>query len=132
MSILSYIFYLVTFVLLLYAFHQIIQRYLERVASGRRTVSVTAIAHSIILSFLSALAGADCGLWVAYWVRDSGPYRVVNISFAHSILSSVRIFLFFIASLEILGWVIFFVVPKRTPQFNPAKVSNIIQPFHKT
>lgn len=122
MTILCHIFYVLALPILLYTFHQIIQRYLERIASAKKKASVASMVHSIILFVLSGLSGADCGLWIAYWVRYTRQHGTAYVSIAQPLLSFIRVVLFWLASLEVLYWAIF--CYKATPS-NATKVSSI-------
>ncbi|RJE22375.1 hypothetical protein PHISCL_05278 [Aspergillus sclerotialis] len=96
---------------------------LEHVSIESKTLKWARLAHLCLPSILSSLSGAEVALWIVFWVKyvrnDGSGYNIAN---RYSILNSVRVIVFFLCSLEALGWVIFCVMPKSAPsQFNTTK-----------
>lgn len=110
LSMLNQIFYSLTAMLGFYIFWKMVQKLLERVAEKKPNkvfVPVT-IVHWVLLAILSALSMAECSTYIAFIVKGinegSGNLQLV---FHYNKLSSGLSILCWVASFEILCWIIF-------------------------
>ena len=110
LSMLNQIFYSVTAMLGFYIFWKMVQKLLERVAEKQpsKVFVPVAIVHWVLLAILSALSMAECGTYIAFIVKGinegSGNLQLV---FHYNKLSSGLSILCWVASFEILCWIVF-------------------------
>lgn len=108
MLMIQRIFYLVAFLFLFYAFYQIIQTYLKRIANGAKAFTAVTFVHWAVLAILTALSITDFSMYIALQVMfvnsDSG---VFDLSSHYAKVTGSRSILYWVASLEILLWAAF-------------------------
>lgn len=107
---LNQIFYLLAAMLGFYIFWHVIQKLLERVAETNpsKAFAPLAIVHWVLLGIMSAIAAAECAMYIAFVVRSiDDSSGSLLLAYEYNALSAALSIICWVASLEILGWVVF-------------------------
>lgn len=116
-SILNLIFYLITFLLGFFVFwylvHKLLERVLERTSSNINRI--VTIIHWVILVIFCAIAIAECAVYIASVAENFiDSYASWLLTYDFNNVSSALTIIFWVASIEILGWYIFIAVKTGT------------------
>ena len=110
LSMLNQIFYSLTAILGFYIFWKLVQKLLERVAEKKPSKAFVPVAviHWVLLAILSALSIAECGTYIAFIVKgvNEGSSNLQLVLHYNKLSSGLSI-LCWVASFEILCWIIF-------------------------
>jgi len=112
-SMLNQIFYLIAVMLGFYIFWKLIQKLLERLAEEKpsKAFALVAITHWILLGMLSALSAAECALYIAFIAKGINVGEgYMKLAYEYNKVSAALSILCWIASMEVLGWIIFIFV----------------------
>lgn len=121
-SMLNQIFYLLAVMLGFFIFWLVIQKLLERMAENKpsREFAPVALVHWIILGVLSVISIAECAMYIAFMVKGvDGSAGYARLVFDYNKLSSGLSILCWVASMEILCWVIFAFARIEQKVFSP-------------
>ena len=108
--VLSQIFYLIAIMLGFYIFWHVIHKLLERVTekNANRGFALMAVIHSVLLGIMSAIAAAECAVYIALIAKSIGGFTdLLLLAYEYSALSASLSIICWLASTEILGWAIF-------------------------
>lgn len=108
--VLSQIFYLIAIMLGFYIFWHVIHKLLERVTekNANRSFALMAVIHSVLLGIMSAIAAAECAVYIAFIAKSIGGFTdLLLLAYEYSALSASLSIICWLASTEILGWTIF-------------------------
>ncbi|BCR90388.1 uncharacterized protein ACHE_60274A [Aspergillus chevalieri] len=129
-SMLNQIFYLIAVMLGFYIFWKLIQKLLERLAEEKpsKAFALVAITHWILLGMLSALSAAECALYIAFITKGINVGEgYMKLAYEYNKVSAALSILCWIASMEVLGWIIFIFVsaaPDRRAGLAPLSVGS--------
>lgn len=116
-NILNLIFYLTAFMLGFFVFWYLVHKLLERVTerSPSNIYGIVAIAHWVLLAIMSAIVVAECAVYIAYIAKSFiNPDKLLILLINLYQLSSALDIICWIASIEILGFMIFIFVKAGT------------------